>query len=290
MASDHQSRSASRSGGSLRELTAADLPALLDVLATDADAYSVVIERVSEGDLEPMASGGRTYGWFDGDRLVSALYVGANLTLAKPTASAMAAYIAQVKQSPRLSSAIVGYRDDVLELWRGIEESWGPCRQVRKDQPLLIINEDSLIPPAESLRRAQLPDLDALMQPSIDMFTAEVGVSPITDRRGAAFRARVASSILAGRTYLAMEGSQVVFKAEVGAVGGGSAQIQGVWLADRLRGQGHSVGYLAALVAAVRSDHASRLSLYVNHHNQAALRAYRRVGFRQVGTFATILF
>jgi predicted GNAT family acetyltransferase len=32
------------------------------------------------------------------------------------------------------------------------------------------------------------------------------------------------------------------------------------------------------------------VSLYVNAYNLPALAAYRRVGFRQVGTFATVLF
>jgi len=31
-------------------------------------------------------------------------------------------------------------------------------------------------------------------------------------------------------------------------------------------------------------------SLYVNHHNVSARAAYKRVGFRQVGTFASVLF
>ena len=32
------------------------------------------------------------------------------------------------------------------------------------------------------------------------------------------------------------------------------------------------------------------VSLYVNDYNEAAMAAYRRVGFRPVGTYATVLF
>jgi predicted GNAT family acetyltransferase len=32
------------------------------------------------------------------------------------------------------------------------------------------------------------------------------------------------------------------------------------------------------------------VSLYVNGFNTRAIRTYERVGFRQVGTFATVLF
>jgi predicted GNAT family acetyltransferase len=41
-------------------------------------------------------------------------------------------------------------------------------------------------------------------------------------------------------------------------------------------------------------EHARRLapvvSLYVNDYNYKARASYRRVGFEQVGTFATVLF
>lgn len=32
------------------------------------------------------------------------------------------------------------------------------------------------------------------------------------------------------------------------------------------------------------------MSLYVNDYNTAARKAYRAVGFREVGSFATVLF
>ena len=35
---------------------------------------------------------------------------------------------------------------------------------------------------------------------------------------------------------------------------------------------------------------APTVRLYVNSYNTAAIRTYQRVGFTQVGTFATILF
>jgi len=39
-----------------------------------------------------------------------------------------------------------------------------------------------------------------------------------------------------------------------------------------------------------RADVAPTVSLYVNDYNTRAIAAYHRVGFRQVGTFATVLF
>ena len=72
------------------------------------------------------------------------------------------------------------------------------------------------------------------------MFTEEVGVSPIGADGGAAYRARVAELIRAGRSFARIENGQVVFKAEIGAVTPQACQVQGVWVPPELRGRGHA--------------------------------------------------
>ncbi len=71
---------------------------------------------------------------------------------------------------------------------------------------------------------------------------------------------------------------------------GGVGQVQGVWVAPRHRGRRLSEAGMAAVVLAARQEVAPVVSLYVNDYNSRALAAYRAVGFRQVGTFATVLF
>jgi predicted GNAT family acetyltransferase len=82
----------------------------------------------------------------------------------------------------------------------------------------------------------------------------------------------------------------LIFKAEVGTVGAGVAQIQGVWVKPEYRGKGVSVPAMAAVVKLVLADLAPVVSLYVNDYNEVALKTYRSVGFEQVDTFATVLF
>ena len=41
---------------------------------------------------------------------------------------------------------------------------------------------------------------------------------------------------------------------------------------------------------AIQRDMRRMPSLYVNEYNHAARRTYDRIGFRQVGTFASVLF
>jgi uncharacterized protein len=81
-----------------------------------------------------------------------------------------------------------------------------------------------------------------------------------------------------------------VFKAELGSVIPEGAQVQGVWVNPRYRGRGLAAPGMAAVVQYVRARIAPSVSLYVNSYNTRAIRTYERVGFRRVGTFATVLF
>ncbi len=103
------------------------------------------------------------------------------------------------------------------------------------------------------------------------------------DRAMAGWRVSVAGSRCAGRC-----GAGVVFKAEVGSQSPAVGQIQGVWVHPEWRGHGLGTAGTAALAAAVVAS--GRIaSLYVNSYNTVARATYARIGFEQVGTFATVL-
>ena len=74
-----------------------------------------------------------------------------------------------------------------------------------------------------------------------------------------------------------------MFKAEIGALSGRTAQIQGVWVRPELRGRGIGTSALAA-----SCDYALRqaptVSLYVNAYNAPARAMYERLGFVQLNT------
>lgn len=79
-----------------------------------------------------------------------------------------------------------------------------------------------------------------------------------------------------------------MFKAEIGSQSPAVGQIQGVWVHPEWRGHGLGTAGTAAVATAVVNS--GRIaSLYVNDYNTVARAAYARVGFAQVGTFATVL-
>jgi hypothetical protein len=151
-----------------------------------------------------------------------------------------------------------------------------------------------LVAPDPAVRLATRADLDVLVPACIAMFTEEVGYSPTTGDGGVTYRRRVEELVSAGRSFVRIEDvggrPQVVFKAELGAVAPGVAQVQGVWVHPERRGEGLAEPGMAAVVLGAQAAGFGVVSLYVNGFNTRAVRAYASVGFRRVGTFATVLF
>ena len=85
----------------------------------------------------------------------------------------------------------------------------------------MVCTHDPEPEPLEGVRRLGIEDIDVFMPAAIDMFTEEVGVSPIAGGRGPGYRARVAQSISQGRVYGRIDHGETIFKAEIGAVGRG---------------------------------------------------------------------
>ena len=141
-----------------------------------------------------------------------------------------------------------------------------------------------------TVRAATLADLDSYLEASVDMFTSEVGISPVAGGV-LPYRARVEETIRNGLAFgwFTPDGS-TLFKLDVGAFVGDICQLQGVWLAPQLRGQGLSKSLLSQAIKQVQTRIAPEVCLYVNSFNQPALRSYLSLGFVQKSTFATIFF
>ncbi|PKQ18873.1 MAG: GNAT family N-acetyltransferase [Actinobacteria bacterium HGW-Actinobacteria-8] len=235
--------------------------------------------------------------------LAGVLWCGANLTAVLPAekdeaddarAEVAAAIVARLSRP----AAIVGDAELTLDLWGRIEPWWGPSRQLRPSQVSMVIRRDpepieTSQHEVEPLRRASMDDYAKLLPAAAHMFKGEVGYDPLQHGREA-YEDRLMHLVRSGRSYVMygdVHGNRgVVFKAEVGVVGGGVAQIQGVWVEPSLRGLGFGSAGMAQLVRHVRKEHASAVSLYVNDFNAAALGAYESAGFERVGTFATVMF
>ncbi|RPF27848.1 DUF4081 domain-containing GNAT family N-acetyltransferase [Georgenia muralis] len=282
-----------RSAQSVRPVGPADRDAALELCLRDpvgSVLAAVQVERLGQ----PPPSGTQLLGVFgDDDPQPAALcWAGANLVPVALYGDLLVELAENLHRRSRRCSSIVGPADMVLPLWDELSTSWSLPREVRADQPSLVIDHEPAVAPDPAVRPARRDETTLVLPASVAMFTEEVGYDPTV--MGGSYGARVAELVATGRTYLRLEdlgdGPQVVFKADVGALAIGVAQVQGVWVHPQLRGRGMASAGMAAVVADVRARLAPTVSLYVNDYNAPALGAYRRVGFRQVGTYATVLF
>jgi predicted GNAT family acetyltransferase len=280
----------SSSATPVRLLGDADLPAVRDVLRTSPVADVFVASRIDAGGLEPWRLGAEMWGHEVDGHLISVCYAGANLWPVNAGADSVRHYADRARRQGRRCASIVGEAAGVLGMWRHLEPSWGPARDVRPDQPLLAIDEVPDVDPDPGVRLVRPDELDVVLPACVAMFTEEIGIRPDNGDGGAAYRARVGELIAAGRAFARIEGGRVLFKAEIGAATSTACQVQGVWVDPALRGTGIGTAGTAAVVQLARRYVAPVVSLYVNNFNGPARRAYEKVGFRRIGTFASILF
>lgn len=230
--------------------------------------------------------------WGFGPRggLTSLCYAGANLVPVNAGTDAVHAFADRARKQGRRCSSIVGPSDAVELLWERLEPYWGSARAIRWAQPVMVATEPSPIPIDPLVRRVRPDEFETLLPACVAMFTEEVGVSPDSGDGGALYRSRVAELIRIGRSYARIEDGTVVFKAEIGAVTPLACQIQGVWVHPDLRGRGHAVTGMASVIKHALDCFAPVVSLYVNDYNLPARAAYRKAGFKEVGTFMSVLF
>ncbi|MGY1803636.1 GNAT family N-acetyltransferase [Blastococcus sp. SYSU D00922] len=276
-----------------RVLDEGDEPAVHRLLATDPVAACVIAGRVESAGTAPTSLGAPLWGFGGGADLEAICLAGANLIpFALPGAeiASAAAFAERARRAGRRCSTIVGPASSVAPLWDLLAPHWGPARDHRPRQPLLAISGPPAVPAEPRVRPVRPAELETLLPAAIAMFTEEVGVSPLRVDGGAGYRARVSELVRAGQSLAWIEQGEVIFKAEIGAVSRSACQVQGVWVAPAHRGRGIGTAGTAAVVEYARTTIAPVVSLYVNDFNTTARAAYARVGFDEVGQYASVLF
>jgi uncharacterized protein len=275
--------------GSVRVLNRADLPAAIRILSTRPVENVFVASRVRSAGLEQSSLGCPVWG-YERDGVLRALcHAGSNLVPVNADDDAIEAW-AEFAGPQRMCASIIGPSGVALALWHRLADrwgdSWGETRNVRPHQPVMTITSPPSVVPDPRVRRVTLDQWDAYTDAAVKMYTEEIGVSP-TQGNPAGYRFYVRQLITSGRAFGIFEGRRVIFKADLGSVSASVCQVQGVWLEPELRGRGLAAPAVAAVVQLARSM-VPTVSLYVNDYNLAARATYARVGFEQVGEFATV--
>ena len=235
-------------------------------------------------------SPGALLGYAGDSGLRAICWASANLVPVGCDDQALAAFATKLRRWRRQCSSVFGPADMVLRMWEQLRPTWGEPRDVRSSQPVLATEGPR---PAglrcdRQVRRARFTEVDLVLPAAAAMFTEEIGYPPYWGSRQV-YRQSIETLIREGRTFVRVDDGEVVFKADVGSVALGVAQIQGVWVAPRWRGHGLAGPAMAAVVEQVQAEIADVVTLYVNDFNVPARATYARVGFTEIGHFATVL-
>lgn len=278
-----------RTRSPVRPLAATDRDAALALCARDRVANVFTAARLNEGALR--GHPGSVLGHYrDGD-LAGLAWVSANVVPVQLDDEGLNAAAGRICRMRRQCASIFGPSEQVNGLWDRLSADWGPARTVRALQPLMTTTTRPSVLGLDldpGVRAARPDEVGIVLPAATHMFTEEIGYPPYfgSDR---GYRAGISALIRQGHTFVRVDDGEVVFKADIGSLALGCAQVQGVWLHPRLRGQGRSIPAMAAVVELVLTGLADEVSLYVNDFNGAARATYDRCGFAQVGVFTTVL-
>jgi predicted GNAT family acetyltransferase len=265
-----------------------DVQAALEVCAQDPVTNVFVAARIQETGLA--GTRGPLFGYeAGGERALC--WCSANVVPVEADGRAIAALAGKVVKRRTWASSVFGPADQVLDLWGRLERQWGPPREVRRTQYVMTTSTPpSLagVPVDPDVRPARADELDLVVPAATAMFTEEIGYPPYQGS-GLSYRQGIAGLIERGHSLVRVEDGRVVFKADLGSVALGVAQVQGVWVHPDLRRRGVAVPAMAAVVEHTLRHVAPTVTLYVNDFNEPAVRTYARVGFERTGTFATVL-
>ncbi|MBM7800317.1 putative GNAT family acetyltransferase [Microlunatus panaciterrae] len=277
--------------GSVRVLTQRDLAAAVSIVSANPIENVFVASRIRTAGVDAANLGCPIWGYESGGLLRSICHAGSNMVPVNADAAAVEAF-AEFAGRERICSSIIGPAEVAMSLWRRLSERWGASwsrvRETRPHQPVMAISADPVVAADPRVRRVTLEHWDAYYEAAVKMYTEEVGVSPLLGNP-AGYRFYVRQLITSGRAFGIFEGDRVLFKADLGSVSGSVSQVQGVWLEPELRGRGLAAPAMAGVVRLARTV-VPTVSLYVNDFNLPARATYARVGFTDVGEFATILY
>ena len=273
----------------VQALSIGDRDEALELCARNPAANVFVASRVEEGALRSMP--GSLFGYRPGRELEGLCWVASNVVPVECDDEAIEALATRVRRWHRGCASIFGGRGQVEAMWGQLAPHWGPPRAIRAVQPLMATSThpgDLGVAIDARVRPARGHEVDIVLPAAAAMFTDEIGYPPYHGS-SRSYRAVISALVTEGHTFVWVEDGEVLFKADVGSAAIGAAQIQGVWLAPRLRGQGLGGPLMAAATALILERVAPLATLYVNDYNAPARATYRAIGFEEIDTFMTVL-
>ena len=199
------------------------------------------------------------------------------------------ATFADLARSMRGERMIVGRRDTVRDYWESVRAWHVAPRRIRDRQPVMVVERAYLTRYKQdvTVRRARLDEWASIADTSAQMIQQELEYDP--RQTWPQFSGNVRSMIERGLWWVGESLGRLCFFCNVGPWSAQTAQLQGIWTPPEMRGKGLATAAMSAICDHLLTTSPS-LSLYVNDFNTPAIELYRRIGFKTVSEFQTLLF
>jgi len=273
---------------SLETLAARSIRAVLAFLRTRPYENAYLQSLLEHDPATAIAEGSFFLHRDQAGEIDGAINVSKNTVLAGSGKAAASAFAARVRALPAVRM-IVGPRSLIVPFWEALAPHYVQPRLVRERQRLLRTDRHMLrgVRADASVRPATAEDLDTVTEHAALMIAGELGYDPRAAR--SSFALSIARMVDRGWLWVLMNGAELQFMCNVGITSRHTAQMQGVWTPQALRGRGIARRAFGAICDHLL-DEFPTLSLYVNDFNAPAMAVYRRLGFVETGELSTLLF
>ncbi|NNB92195.1 DUF4081 domain-containing protein [Corallococcus exiguus] len=227
------------------------------------------------------------HGRFDSGVLTAAVFVGGDGGLVVPSASDASAtgVIADALAASLKLRATVGDKSSVDALVRSLCE--GKPR-LSRTQKLFSVSADDLGPFTNpTLRLAREEDVPRLL-PLAQGYVREIFERDPLAEDPAHYEARVLQRVRQRRTYVLEEGSELVFKVDIGCRSQFGAELEGMYTPPSRRRQGHATLCLGQISRHLLSS-LPRLAMRIDERDESTARIARKVGYHAGRTQRLVL-
>ena len=268
------------------ELTEEDRNEVL-VFLTRRPLHTVaLVGFICDNGLVSPLNRGTFYGCRNRQGQIEGVALIGHATLMETTTDRALEAFAELAQKCTSAHLIMGEKQRIDDFWNyyaaGGKELRLACRELLLELRWPIETHQEV----PSLRPATLEDLELVIPVHAELALAESGVNPLEkDPQG--FRQRCARRIEQGRTWVWVDGGELIFKAEVVSENPEVIYLEGVWVNPSVRGQHLGLRCMSQLAQKILS-HTKSLCLLVSETNTAAQLLYKRAGYKLRGIYDTL--
>jgi len=245
-----------------------------------------MMSLIRDNGLVSPLNRGTFYGCRDINGYLEGVALIGHATLLETVSSRALRALAEIARDCPNTHMIMGEQDRIRELWSYCSSVGQQMRLACTESLLEFRYPVEVHSTAQSLRRAVANEIDFVLPVQAQMALEESGVDP-RDVDPEGFRKRCLRRIEQGRTWVAFEDGELMFKADVIAETPEVIYLEGVWVNEAKRREGFGASCMSEL-SRILLRSAKSVCLLVNYKNSDAQAFYRKCGFQFRATYLTI--